>query len=87
MALKWVGNLLGGKSSHRTRCELAHAAPIVSDYLLRWKKHVQTLAERLRGIRPILEILPVEMITLALAALAGREAGRFESATKVTTTE
>jgi len=39
------------------------------------------------SIRPILEILPVEMITLALAALAGREAGRFESATKVTTTE
>ncbi len=39
------------------------------------------------GIRPILEILPVEMITLALAALARREAGRFESATKVTTTE
>jgi glucosamine--fructose-6-phosphate aminotransferase (isomerizing) len=187
MALKWVGNLLGGKSSHRSRSELAHAAPIVSDYLLRWKKNVLTLAERLRGIRqlylvgrgsslaavgtggliikesdhfpaegmgsaafrhgpleivtaqtfvlafsgagrtrelnrrlvkdvrerhgfaewagddsslpalrfgagpvairPILEILPVEMITLALAALAGREAGRFESATKVTTTE
>ncbi len=39
------------------------------------------------SIRPILEILPVEMITLALAALWGREAGRFESATKVTTTE
>jgi len=38
-------------------------------------------------VRPILEILPVEMITLALAALAGREAGRFESATKVTVTE
>ena len=38
-------------------------------------------------IRPVLEILPVEMITLALAALAGREAGRFESASKVTTTE
>ncbi len=39
------------------------------------------------SIRPVLEILPVEMITLALAALAGREAGRFESASKVTTTE
>ncbi len=39
------------------------------------------------SIRPILEILPVEMITLALAALVGREAGRFESATKVTTAE
>jgi glutamine---fructose-6-phosphate transaminase (isomerizing) len=37
--------------------------------------------------RPILEILPVQMITLALAALAGREAGKFERATKITTTE
>lgn len=37
--------------------------------------------------RPVLELLPVEMMTLALAALHGREAGRFERATKVTTTE
>ena len=37
--------------------------------------------------RPVLELLPVEMITLALAALDGREAGRFERATKVTATE
>jgi glucosamine--fructose-6-phosphate aminotransferase (isomerizing) len=39
------------------------------------------------AIRPILEILPVQMITLALAARAGREPGRFELAAKVTTTE
>jgi glucosamine--fructose-6-phosphate aminotransferase (isomerizing) len=39
------------------------------------------------SIRQILEILPVQMITLALAAQAGREPGRFELATKVTTTE
>jgi glucosamine--fructose-6-phosphate aminotransferase (isomerizing) len=37
--------------------------------------------------RPVVELLPVEMITLALAAIDGREAGRFERATKVTTTE
>lgn len=37
--------------------------------------------------RPLLEILPVQMVTLALAALAGREAGRFERASKVTTVE
>jgi glucosamine--fructose-6-phosphate aminotransferase (isomerizing) len=37
--------------------------------------------------RPLVELLPVEMITLALAALDGREAGRFERATKVTATE
>jgi len=37
--------------------------------------------------RPVLELLPVEMITLALAALDDREAGRFERVTKVTATE
>ena len=40
-----------------------------------------------RSIQAMLEILPVQMITLALAAQVGREAGRFELATKVTTTE
>jgi glutamine---fructose-6-phosphate transaminase (isomerizing) len=45
------------------------------------------LPETNASLRPILEILPVEMITLALAAQAGREPGRFELATKVTTTE
>jgi len=45
------------------------------------------LAESAASVRPILEVLPIQMITLALAALAGREAGRFERATKITTTE
>jgi glutamine---fructose-6-phosphate transaminase (isomerizing) len=40
-----------------------------------------------RCLQPILEVLPVQMITLALAAQAGREPGRFELASKVTTTE
>jgi glucosamine--fructose-6-phosphate aminotransferase (isomerizing) len=39
------------------------------------------------SVYPILEILPVQMITLALAAQMGREPGRFELASKVTTTE
>jgi glutamine---fructose-6-phosphate transaminase (isomerizing) len=39
------------------------------------------------ALLPILEILPVQMITLALAACRGREAGRFELASKVTTVE
>jgi glucosamine--fructose-6-phosphate aminotransferase (isomerizing) len=39
------------------------------------------------SVRPILEILPAQMITIALAALAGREAGKFERAAKITTTE
>jgi glucosamine--fructose-6-phosphate aminotransferase (isomerizing) len=33
---------------------------------------------------PILEMLPVQMLSLALAVLAGREPGRFKRATKVT---
>ncbi len=40
-----------------------------------------------RSLLPLMEILPVQMITLALAAQAGREPGRFELASKVTTTE
>jgi len=43
------------------------------------------LREHASSIRPILEILPIQMITLGLAA--GREPGKFELATKVTTTE
>jgi len=39
------------------------------------------------SVIPILEILPAQMITLALAAQSGREAGRFSHASKVTTTE
>jgi len=39
------------------------------------------------SLLPMLEILPVQMITLALAACRGREAGRFELASKVTTVE
>ena len=39
------------------------------------------------AMRGILEILPVQMLTLALAARAQREPGRFELASKVTTKE
>jgi glucosamine--fructose-6-phosphate aminotransferase (isomerizing) len=46
------------------------------------------IAEILRPIlMPILEILPVQMITLALAAIANRGPGKFERATKVTVIE
>jgi glucosamine--fructose-6-phosphate aminotransferase (isomerizing) len=38
-------------------------------------------------LRPIMEILPVQMVTLALAAQKNREAGKFVHATKVTTVE
>lgn len=38
-------------------------------------------------LRPMVEILPAQMLTLGLAAQKGIEAGRFAIATKVTTTE
>jgi glutamine---fructose-6-phosphate transaminase (isomerizing) len=38
-------------------------------------------------ILPVMEILPAQMLTLALAAIAGREPGKFRLATKITTTE
>ena len=36
-------------------------------------------------VRPVVEMLPVQMVSLALGALAGREPGRFERGSKVTT--
>lgn len=39
------------------------------------------------GVRPILELLPPQLMSLALAYLGGREPGRFERITKVTTVE
>lgn len=40
-----------------------------------------------REVRPVLEILPVQLVSLALAALAGIEPGNFKLLTKVTTVE
>lgn len=39
------------------------------------------------AIRPVVEMLPVQMISLALAACSGREAGCFELASKITSVE
>jgi len=39
------------------------------------------------GLLPIIEILPVQMLTLALAAMTGRQPGQFRFATKITSTE
>jgi glutamine---fructose-6-phosphate transaminase (isomerizing) len=46
-----------------------------------------TLPTVSRSAQAIVEILPVQMSTLGLAAQAGREAGRFHLASKVTTIE
>ena len=39
------------------------------------------------GLLPIAEILPVQMMTLALAAMTGRQPGQFRFASKITSTE
>ncbi|UWZ84218.1 SIS domain-containing protein [Occallatibacter riparius] len=39
------------------------------------------------ALMPIAEILPAQMMTLALAALRGREPGKFERVSKITATE
>jgi glucosamine--fructose-6-phosphate aminotransferase (isomerizing) len=39
------------------------------------------------ALRTMVEVLPVQMMTLALAALGNREAGKFERATKITAVE
>jgi glucosamine--fructose-6-phosphate aminotransferase (isomerizing) len=187
LALKLAGDVLCGKPAAHTRKHLRLALPAVSDYLASWKLHVESLAEKLAGVRhlflvgrgaslaavgtgaliikesdqlpaegmssaafrhgpfemlgpemyllvfagdrktkalnerlyedvrrqntkaglvaenaadsvfhlppspsgilPVLEILSVQMMTLALAALAGREAGKFRLVTKITTAE
>ena len=45
------------------------------------------LPEAPPGLRAMVEILPVQMMTLALAAEKGIEAGRFARVSKITTTE
>lgn len=40
-----------------------------------------------QSVRPIVEILPIQMMSLALAKMSGREAGRFQFVSKVTTVE
>lgn len=45
------------------------------------------LPEVAPSLLPLVEILPVQMLSLAIAARDGREAGRFEHATKITTAE
>lgn len=187
MALSWLSGILCGSDRQTVRKELQQAAPAVSLYLRDWRRHVESLAAALEGvrslflvgrgaslaaagvggliikesahfpaegmssaafrhgpfemlsaktfvavflgdattaalnqrlcadiigaggraavigagesngawglpraperIRPTLEMLPVEMMSFALAALDGREAGRFERVSKITTVE
>ena len=51
------------------------------------KPGVFSLPQAAAGALPLLEILPVQMVSLALAALNGREAGNFSHCSKVTDVE
>jgi glucosamine--fructose-6-phosphate aminotransferase (isomerizing) len=46
-----------------------------------------SLPKVLPSLLPIVEILPVQMMTLAIAAMTGRKPGQFRFATKITSTE
>ena len=50
-------------------------------------KSAFSLPQTSPGTLPILEILPVQMLTLALSVVAGKTPGQFRFATKITTTE
>ncbi len=45
------------------------------------------LPEVSKEIRPIIEMIPLQMVSLAFAAIVGREAGKFDRLTKITATE
>ncbi len=64
--------------------ELGGRAQVVSDESNLPVFRTDTKSE---ALRPILEILPVQIISLALAARDGREAGAFTHASKITSIE
>jgi glucosamine--fructose-6-phosphate aminotransferase (isomerizing) len=63
---------------------LGHRAELVGEAASRDALRLPSTSD---AVRPVVEILPVQMLTLGLAALSGMEAGRFALATKVTATE
>lgn len=63
---------------------LGHRAELIGPTARRASMRIQDVPA---SIRPVLEILPVQMMTLGLASIFGMEAGRFTLATKVTATE
>ena len=75
--------VLSGKLTEDIRDQGGGAELIGEDGALEFCR----LADRGSLVRPVLEILPIQMLTLSLAALRGCEAGRFVRATKGTTME
>src|SRR5579872_6559198 len=53
MALQWLGDLLCAGDLDQGRRELARAAHAAKDYLGRWESHIDTLIEKLRGVRDL----------------------------------
>jgi glucosamine--fructose-6-phosphate aminotransferase (isomerizing) len=67
--------------------EAGGRSALVSALVSNAAEGVFRIPECAERIRPLMEILPVEMLTLALAAIKGREPGRFELSAKVTEVE
>jgi len=87
----WVGVFSGDERTHALNVRLVHDLAAAGGHCDEIGTGAALGAFRLPAgdalLQPILEILPVQMMTLALAALAGREAGPFERASKITATE
>ncbi len=86
-AVVYSGSETTRSLQQKLACEIQHAGGRVGWIAEEtgagpWK--LPTVPEDLRHV---VEILPVQMVTLGLAARQGMEAGRFAIATKVTTTE
>jgi len=73
--------------NRRLALEIKEAGGIVAEVGSMSEKGWRRLPAGDSPTLPILEILPVQMLTLALAALSGREAGRFGLARKITDIE
>ena len=87
----FVGVFLGDEKASALNARMAQEIAATGATSVSFANEAAHPACRLPGVpeivRPIVEILPIQMMTLALAALAGREPGKFVRATKVTVVE
>ena len=85
--LVFAGNAAASPLNRKLAADIRHAggraALVATDASL----DVFRLPAAPESLQPLMEILPVEMLTLALPALAGTEAGKFRLASKITSIE
>jgi glucosamine--fructose-6-phosphate aminotransferase (isomerizing) len=87
LALVYEGDATVAALNHSLAADLRRAGARGYIVGLRGEREVFRLSEHPPAQRAVLEVLPAQMLSLALAADAGIEAGRFVHASKVTSTE